>query len=85
MSEDLIAGDVADVVPHNATVGRRDIASLPEYAGGTPERVAQEHAKQIEQVRTEHHHVLAASARVLFSERPDLDDVSDQPFRDSLL
>ena len=85
LSENLITGDVADVVLHTATVTRRDVPSLPHYACGTPERIAEKQTQQVEQMRTQHHHVLAASARVLFAEGPQFLHVPDQPFRDGLL
>src|SRR5437870_4883549 len=77
LSENLITGDVADVVLHTATVTRRDVPSLPHYACGTPERIAEKQTQQVEQMRTQHHHVLAASARVLFAEGPQFLHVPD--------
>src|SRR5262245_3940794 len=84
LGEDFIAGDVTDVVRHQAPVGRRDVASLPEYSSAAPERIAEKQAEQIKQMRAQYHHVLAAGARVLFAEGADLDHVSDLSLRDGL-
>src|SRR5213082_2833013 len=50
LREYLVAGDVSDVVLHDAAVAGGYVVPLPKHAGGAPEWIAEEQAHQVEQV-----------------------------------
>src|SRR5204862_2939503 len=65
LREYLVAGDVSDVVLHDAAVAGGYVVPLPKHSGGAPEGIAEEQAHQVEQVCAEHHQVLSARPRIL--------------------
>ena len=81
MREDLIARDQTHVVFDDPAILPRDIAPLAQDPRRAPEGIACQQPHEIEQVRTENHHVFTAGAGVLFPEGAQLYEITQRNLR----
>ena len=74
----IIAGDRPDRFGRVANIGASDLVTLGRDSGVAPLDITSEEAHQIEQMNSQHQHIFATGAAILFSIRMNFHQVTDQ-------